>query len=211
MNDINDFAICDGKDDFAQHLVSILCLQGLDSMVVVRSWHSAAVTAVFPTFADAVAAFMTWPLAPAAAPAAAAAAPTAASAADGQMAGWGGATRYHAPAMPSAAAMLISNSNTSSGSSGNGWGARDSVKVAAAGFGVFQNHPNQGCYISSLPQLTVLVFKPRLGRLGPQQKLSVMQLLQGAAGWRDVQLPGSQQHLQGRHQSMGKLRCLTTV
>jgi hypothetical protein len=178
----------------------MVCLQGLDSMVVVRSWHSAAITAVFPTFADAVAAFMTWPLA------SAAAATAAAGGADGQMAGWGGATRCYPPAMQAAATTSPDNSNSNSGD--RSWGAGSTVETAEAAFGVFQNHPNQGCYIPSLPQLTVLAFKPRLGRLGPQQKQLVTQLLQGAAGRQDGQVPGSQQHLQGQHQSLGKLHCV---
>lgn len=167
-------------------------------MVVVRSWHSAAITAVFPTFADAVAAFMTWPLA-----SAAAAAP-ATAAADVQMAGWGGATRYFPPTLQPAAA-------TSRGISGSSdrRGTWNAVESAEGVFGVFQNHPNQGCYIPSLPQLTVLAFKPHLGRLGPQQKLLVTQLLQGAAGRRDGYVAGSQQHLHPHHQGLGAYPCHT--
>lgn len=158
-----------------------MLLQGLKSMVVVRSWHSAAITAVFPSFAAAVAAFMSWHQLPAAA-----------------------VPSCHAPSQQHPGCWQQQQ---------GAMAALTAAPVAAAAegaIGVFVNHPNQGCYIPSLLQLTVLAFQPCLKGLWPQQMVVAAQLLlQAAAGWQGgVQVAGSQQYLQPQQQGLGGCCCL---
>lgn len=159
----------------------VLLLQGLKSIVVVRSWHSAAITSVFPSFAAAVAAFMSWHQLPAA-------------------------------AVPSCHTPYQQYTQHTPQQQHEAMAALTAAPVAAAAegaIGVFVNHPNQGCYIPSLPQLTVLAFQPRLKGLRPQQKVVAAQLLlQAAAGWQGgVQVAGSQQYLQPQQQGLGGCCC----
>lgn len=151
-------------------------------MVLVRSWHSAAITAVFPSFAAAVAAFMTRHQLPTAAVSCC-------------------HTHYqqhpqHTPQQQQGAMAALT--------------AAPVAAAAEGAIGVFVNHPNQGCYIPSLPQLTVLAFQPCLKGLRPQQKVVAAQLLlQAAVGWQGgVQVAGSQQYLQPQQQGLGGCCCL---
>jgi hypothetical protein len=69
---------------------------------------------------------------------------------------------------------------------------------------VFVNHPNQGCFLPSLPQLMVLCFRPCSGALGISQRALAAQLLQLAAGGQQVHVPGSRMHLAAEQQGMGE-------
>jgi len=172
-------------------------------MVVMRSWHSAAVTATFPSFAAAVASFMVWPQLPPVTPAAAAAAAgnaaamqapgytgleAAATAAavptfDWQHLGWCNPSQWPTQPLPAAGVSSTASSST--------YSIKGSSREAAGGaVGVFYNHPNQGCYVPSLPHLMVLAVRPAMQGLGLQQRLLLAQMLQ---------LDGSRQQVAGSH------------
>lgn len=174
----------------------VVHLQGLKSIVVVRSWHSAAITAVFPSFAAAVAAFMTWPQVPAAAAAAAAGPAAAAMAVPSCHTLYQhvqrGQQQQATTTVPAPALAAV--------------GTAGAVHTAVGAVGVFHNHPNQGCYIPSMPQLTVLAFRPGLGAIGSQHKALVGQVLLQAAGGQQggALVPGGQQHLPTQHQGLSK-------
>lgn len=174
-------------------------------MVVVRSWHSAAVTAVLPSFAATVAAFMTWTPAPAAAAATAAPArPASAAAVAGAAvaagaAATGAATSQPATllphqqhAVPAATGTLGPQSVLQAGASSAAAGSPER-RAAPGPVGVFYNHPNQGCYVPSLPQLLVLAFRPCMGQLGAEQRAMVGQVLQFVARQQDISSTGGGQ------------------
>lgn len=191
--------------------LAYLDLQGLHRMVVMRSWHSAAVTATFPSFAAAVSSFMAWsqlPAVPAAAAAAgsaaamqgagleaAAAAAAAVPTFDWQHLGWCNPSQWPTQPLPAAGASSTASSNT--------YSMQGSSREAAGGaVGVFYNHPNQGCYVPSLPHLMVLALRPSMQGLGLQQRLLLAQMLQ-LAGSRQL-VAGSQQHLLAQQQGLGE-------
>jgi hypothetical protein len=219
--------------------------QGLHNMVVVRSWHSAALTALFPSFAAAVAAFMTWhgtphgtqhataglcaspaTLSGFVGPAAVEERPELASMMGASLArldpactalrfaaavAAGPGQLHGAPvqatiASHTAAAGMGSFASSSSSAAAAQAAAAGSSSSAAAGgrVGVFHNHPNQGCFIPSMPQLLVLAFQPSMRGLGVVQRQMVAQVLLIAAAGEAGHVAGSRQHLALQDQGPGK-------
>jgi hypothetical protein len=199
-------------------------------MVVVRSWHSAALTAAFPSFAAAVAAFMTWhstqPINTTATSASPAGPLTSGLAPElppgfvplfgpqmARLAPASSALRQHgtgtvSPAAPVAAGLgpQLHGATRYAGVAARAAAACISSSAATcSSVGVFHNHPNQGCFIPLLPkQLLVLALQPSMRGLGAEQRQLVTRVLLMVAAGESGQVPGSRQHLAVQDQGAGE-------
>lgn len=165
---------------------------------------------MFPSFAAAVGAYMAWPQLPASPLAAAAtsrapggeaatAAPAGLTTFDWHHISWCNPSQWYpqAPTTDTSNTQHTTTSATSSSSS-------ERLGSAAGGaVGVFYNHPNQGCFVPSMPALMVLALRPTMGALGPQQRLLVAQLLQMAGSRQAVSSAGGQLNMQPQLQQQG--------
>lgn len=204
-------------------------------MVVVRSWHSAALTAVFPSFAAAVAAFMSWhgahptnastSTSPAAASGSALELPPGFVPLAGvpcaeRHAPVSAALRQHGAGTVAAAAVVQPGPQMGPRMYGAAKQAGTTAQAAAGGssaavcscVGVFNNHPNQGCFIPLLPkQLLVLALRPSMRGLGAEQRQLVTRVLLMAAAGEAGQVAGSRQHLAPQAQGTGELLSVSVL